>query len=76
VNYDVYCYQYSDFLDMPGVIAAGDLASFKAAVDSLAKDGARREDLARQQREFSASRAMVDGRSGERMLALFERLTG
>ncbi|HLX79292.1 MAG TPA: hypothetical protein VKS43_01780 [Burkholderiales bacterium] len=75
INYDVYRYQYTDFLNIPGVIAVNDIDAFKTAVDSIAQNTAYREELARKQREFAAHQALIDGHSGERMLALFDRLT-
>jgi hypothetical protein len=76
VNYDVYQYGYTDFVDMPGVTTVSDLQSYKDAVKSLAGDTAYRGEQARKQRAFNEKRALFDGRSGERMLALFDRLTG
>ncbi len=74
VNYDAYRYRYSDFAGAPGVIAVEDLKSFRNAIGALTGDAALREKVAREQRDFTAGRMMVDGRSGERILALFRHL--
>jgi len=75
INYDVYRYEYTDFLGVPGVVNVADLASFEQAVDAITRDGSYREALAAKQAAFAREHALVDGRSGERMLALFDRLT-
>jgi hypothetical protein len=75
INYDVYRYEYTDFLGVPGVVNVADLVSFEQAVDRITRDAKYREELAAKQAAFAREEALVDGRSGERMLALFDRLT-
>lgn len=75
VNYDVYRYQYSDFLSIPGVMTMDNIGAFKNAVESITGNPAYREELAAEQRKFAKGKALVDGRSGDRLLALFDRLT-
>ncbi len=75
INYDVYRYEYTDFLGVPGVVNVAELVSFERAVDRITRDTKYREELAAKQAAFAREQALVDGRSGERMLALFDRLT-
>jgi len=75
INYDVYRYEYTDFLEVPGVVTVSDLAAFERSVEQITRDDQYREALAAKQRDFARESALVDGRSGERMLALFDRLT-
>ena len=75
INYDVYRYEYTDFLQVPGVVTVSDLGAFERSVQRMTRDDQYLEGLAAKQRHFARESALVDGRSGERMLALFDRLT-
>lgn len=73
INYDCYRYRYSDFIDVPGLMTVTDREAFRAALARLADDRSR-EDLTTRQREFAAKEFPLDGRSGERVLALVDTL--
>lgn len=75
VNYDVFRYRYTDYERVPGVRRVEDFQAFQDEVRTLTRDPARLEALTRAQRRFAAEQALADGRSGERLLALFDRLT-
>lgn len=75
VNYDVYRYRYTDYVGVPGVIHLDSLPAFEAALEKLAREPVAFEALASAQQGVMAKWGVLDGHSGERMLALFERLT-
>jgi hypothetical protein len=76
VNYDIYRYRYTDFLDVAGVLATEEQAEFRAILRRLAEDTAYRRSVAEAQSAASAHWGMLDGRVGDRMLALVEQLSG
>ena len=73
INYDCYRYRWQDFAKVAGVITVEDEASFHRELARLS-DPSARDALAARQREFAARANLLDGRAGERMLALVERL--
>lgn len=76
VNYDVYRYRYTDFLKVPGVLATEEQGMFRELLHRLVDDQAYRSEVAALQTAKAAYWGMLDGRVGERMLALLERLSG
>lgn len=75
VNYDVYRYRYTDFLKVPGVLAVEEQADFKAALRRLAEEPDYRTSVAQAQLRVSNDWGLLDGRVGDRMLALVDRLS-
>jgi len=75
VNYDVYRYDYEDYKGIPGVIATQEKDAYAAAVERLARDRAEHERVRAAQAAFAAREMRLDGRAGERLLALFDELT-
>lgn len=73
VNYDVYRYGYGDYRECRGVIGADGREAFGRALRSLADAGAR-DAAAAEQRADSGRWGRMDGRSGERVLALFDAM--
>ena len=73
VNYDVYRYGYGDYRECRVVIAADGREAFGRALRSLA-DAAAREAAAAAQRADSDRWGRMDGRSGQRVLALFDAM--
>lgn len=73
INYDCYRYCYSDFAGVPGVLNVEDREAFRATLRRLEDPGTRGE-FATRQREFAAKEFPLDGRSGERLLALIAAL--
>jgi hypothetical protein len=74
VNYDVYRYRYTDFLRVPGVLATEEQAEFRGILNKLVNDAPYRASIAAQQRAAAPHWGMLDGRVGDRMLALVQRL--
>ena len=74
LNYDVYRYHYNDYLGVDGVIAVEDREQFLAALRQLTGDPAYYREIAARQAGFAERWGKLDGRAGERLLQLFERL--
>jgi hypothetical protein len=76
VNYDVYRYRYTDFLGVAGVLATEEQQEFRDLLTRLVEDVDYRRLVAERQTAASTHWGMLDGRVGERMLSLTERLAG
>jgi hypothetical protein len=74
VNYDVYRYAYADYRGLAGVMAVSDRESFARVLGSLASDTAALRRAAEQQRAEAPRWGRLDGRSGARLLALFDSM--
>jgi hypothetical protein len=74
VNYDVHRYRYHDFDEAAGVITIETKAEFAATVARLATNETFRAEITARQGACAARWGKLDGRAGERMLALFDRL--
>jgi hypothetical protein len=74
VNYDVYRYRYTDFLNVPGVLAMEEQQEFRSTLTRLVLDDGYRRGIAQRQASVASQWGLLDGRVGDRMLALVERL--
>lgn len=74
VNYDVYRFGYHDYNDAPGVLTVDSREDFQSALSSAAPGTAGHADLAAKQRLAAPEWGTLDGRAGERMLALIDRI--
>jgi hypothetical protein len=74
VNYDVYRYRYTDFARVEGVLACEEQQEFMALLRRLGSDRAFADQVRRKQAAVAAHWGRLDGRSGERMVALVRRL--
>lgn len=76
VNYDVYRYRYPDYVGLEGVITTEEQGEFVATIDRLASDASFFEELAAHQSRSAPAWGALDGRAGDRLMALFDRVTG
>lgn len=76
VNYDVYRYRYTDFLRVPGVLATEEQDEFRRLVRRLIEDVDYRKEVADTQAGQSSYWGMLDGRVGDRVLDVVQRLCG
>jgi hypothetical protein len=76
VNYDVYRYRYTDFVDVAGVLATEEQDEFRDLLRRLAGDEAFRRATGDAQRADAPRWGMLDGRVGDRMMEIVERLSG
>ncbi len=75
VNYDVYRFHYDDFDRARGVVTVSRPADFARIMKQLVTDSAFYDDLAQRQQSVAAEWGMLDGCVGDRLGALFDRLT-
>jgi len=71
VNYDIYRYGYDDYEDVPGVVTVSRRGDYEATLARMLAAGraADADDVA-----LAAGTDHIDGRAGERLLALIEEL--
>ena len=74
INYDVYRYRYTDYLGVKGVLATEEQDEFRRLLQKMATDEAFREEIAGFQRADAPRWGILDGKAGERILALFQRM--
>jgi hypothetical protein len=74
VNYDVYRYRYTDFLAVPGVLRCEEQAEYVELLQRFDRDRDFERSMREQQASVAARWGRVDGKAGDRMLALFERM--
>jgi hypothetical protein len=72
INYDVYRYRYTDYDGVRSVFTMTSFDDYRATVERLAVDRRAAVDDAE---TVMARWGRLDGRAGERMLALFDRLS-
>lgn len=76
VNHDILRFRIGDYADAGGVFTVEEPAAFRDAVFRLARDRDFHAQAASAQARASALYGSLDGKSGERLVALFERLAG
>jgi hypothetical protein len=74
VNYDVYRYRYTDFIDVDGVLTLEGQEEFITTMRRLVSDPVFAAEIRAKQQAVAAHWGRLDGRSGERMVALAKRL--
>jgi hypothetical protein len=75
INYDVYRYRYTDYMGVDAVKAVEEQSEFLEELQKLTNDDAYYAQVAARQRAISERWGTLDGKSGERIVALFEHLT-
>lgn len=70
LNFDCYRLRYGDYDDVPGVLRMETEAEFRSALRRVTADAGFRAELAGAQHRVASDWALLDGRSGERVLAL------
>lgn len=73
VNYDVYRYRYTDFVDLEGVLTCEEQEEFRALLARLTSDPKFAAEIRRRQTAVSRQWGCLDGRSGQRLVELVER---
>jgi hypothetical protein len=74
VNYDVYRYRYTDYLGVAGVLRTEEQAEFAALLARFDAEPAFHESVRALQAAAAPHWGRLDGGTGGRMLALFDRL--
>lgn len=74
LNYDVYLYRYTDYLDAKGVLCVESFSEFSKLLKKLTRDLEFFESIRIQQSKDSSYWGMLDGRSGARIAAAIKDL--
>jgi hypothetical protein len=74
LNHDLYRYGYDDYRSAPGVVHLTTRDEFSREVMRIAGDAAYREQLTLAQASVAADWGVLDGKSSERLLAIFSEL--
>jgi hypothetical protein len=74
LNYDVYRYRYTDYVDVPGVVIVEDKDEIADVLLRLTSDSALLDEVTKKQRAWARHWGLLDGEVGTRMLALFDQL--
>jgi hypothetical protein len=74
VNYDVYHYGYDDYDAAKGVLTVNTAADYLHTLGRLVSDGHYRGQIRALQAAVAASWGTTDGKAGQRMVALLDRL--
>ena len=75
INYDAYQYDYDDYKGLAGVCGVKSKHDFKTMVDRLIHDQLFYSQIQAAQKATARNLCLVDGKAGERLLNLFDRLT-
>ena len=73
INYDVYRYRYTDFLNLGGVLVIEEQSEFQEIVKRLADDPEALAQLRRRQQADAPRWGFLDGRCSARILQLLRR---
>jgi len=74
LNHDLYQYGYDDYRSAPGVVHVTTRDEFRREVSRITTDAGYREEVRLAQAAVAADWGILDGGSGERLLALFSEL--
>jgi hypothetical protein len=75
LNYDVYRYRYPDYVGVEAVLLVEEQHAYRGALERLTSDDACRAELAAKQARAARYWGLLDGKAGERLLALFTNLS-
>ncbi len=74
INYDVYRFQYTDYVDAKGVLTIQDKAKYKNTLDKLIADRSYYKLIKDNQKVCSGQWGFLDGKVGTRMMEYFDTL--
>ena len=74
LNYDVYRYRYTDYVGVAGVVAVEEQDEYLSLLRRLTTDRGFYAEIAARQAACAPQWGRLDGRAGERILQLFDRL--
>ncbi|HSB00387.1 MAG TPA: hypothetical protein VLE49_07045, partial [Anaerolineales bacterium] len=74
INYDVYHMGYRDYAGVEGVLTIDDREAFLRTLERVTHDRKYYEKIAAAQKEEMGNWGMLDGKSGARMLQLFDQV--
>lgn len=74
INFDAYQYDYDDYKGLPGVCEVKSKITYESVVSDLIYDQAFYSKIKLAQQNTADNLCTLDGKAGERLLALFDRL--
>lgn len=74
VNYDVYRYRYTDYVNVDGVISIEDKSDFVSILQRLTSDANYRTEMAARQSVHANRWGCLDDRASDRLIQLFDDL--
>lgn len=74
LNYDIYKYNYNDFSKAKGVITVDNKKEFEQQFKKITTDKKYYQELKEKQEKCAPDWGMLDGKSGERILKLIDKL--
>lgn len=74
VNYDVYRYRYTDYLNVEGVISIENKSDYEDTLRRLTSDVEYRAEITARQSVHANRWGRLDGRAGDRLIQLFDDL--
>lgn len=75
INYDAYQYDYDDYKGLAGVCEVKSKHDYESVLGALINDQLFYSKIHAAQKETASNLCLVDGKAGERLLNLFNRLT-
>jgi hypothetical protein len=75
INYDAYQYDYDDYKGLAGVCEVKSKHEYESVLGALITDQLFYSRVHAAQKETASNLCLVDGKAGERMINLFNRLT-
>jgi hypothetical protein len=75
INYDAYQYDYDDYKGLAGVCEVKSKQDYESVLGALINDQLFYSKIHAAQKETASNLCLVDGKAGERLLNLFNRLT-
>jgi hypothetical protein len=76
LNYDIYKYRYTDFLEVEGVITIEKNNDYLSILDRMNNDMDYLSEMTKKQKSCAKYWGNIDGLSGSRILSLIERMIG
>lgn len=75
INYDVYKFNYDDYLNISGVLTVQSKKDYLEILEKLTTDGQKLSQIALKQSVYSKKWGDLDGHAGDRIVALFDQVT-
>jgi hypothetical protein len=75
VNYDAYQYNYDDYKGLSGVCEVKSKQDYENVLRGLISDPLFYSKICASQKAMASSMSIMDGKAGERLLQIFDRLT-
>jgi len=75
IDYDIHKFRYNDYLNVPGVFITESQKEYQKILHLWTSNPEELVKVAHKQRLYAKRWGILDGKAGERILALFDELT-